>query len=345
MRTGNQGKGRSVGFTLVELLVVIGIIAVLIGILLPALSRARENANSLKCAANLRSIGQGFALYLAQNKQTYPAAYIYNVNHPAVPEIAGGSAAVPTLGYTHWSWFIYQTGRGNAATGSGLSTAAFQCPSVNDQGGLPATNPNPNAQVDGQQRDPDTQAGVIDQQVPWIAYTVNEAIIPRNKFDNRIARTNQASSGGWAQYVKAGKVRPAAETILATEFHRDWRIVSEDPTGGDNVIKSHRPVHGYEATTGTKKIELTADGDPLGRPVFRAASAPAWNLTAATAVDQNKLSWIGRNHGKGKTARTNFLYADGHVETKTLEETIKPKFQWGSQVWSRRDQTPVFIPN
>src|SRR5258708_6898414 len=62
------------GFTLVELLVVIGIIALLIAVLLPALNRAREAANRVKCLVNLRSMCQAAFAHAAEHQGYMPIA-------------------------------------------------------------------------------------------------------------------------------------------------------------------------------------------------------------------------------------------------------------------------------
>ncbi len=63
---------RKNGFTLVELLVVIGIIAVLVAMLLPALNKARQQAVRISCLSNLRQLGMMFHMYAQDNKGSLP---------------------------------------------------------------------------------------------------------------------------------------------------------------------------------------------------------------------------------------------------------------------------------
>lgn len=337
------------GFTLVELLVVIGIIALLIGILLPSLSRARESANALKCAANLRSVGQGFSIYLSANKGTFPLAYVYQVDAAnGAPDVGGGTAAQPTFGYVHWSWFIYGDGT--------TPIEAFTCPSFGNEGGHPPTNPRPEDRLPGQNYDPafNQASQRWDRQVRRLAYTVNEAVIGRNKVNELVERSpSAAQSYAHNVYVKASEIKRASSTILATEFVSQLQYLDDAAFSGEEggsfsgVYKTHRPVNAFTYSP-------TYMGGPVNN-YRRATAQPGIVLPAApppiplpNQASASTLWWVGRIHGKGKSARTNFLYVDGHVETKTIEETLginrgtnrtdAAAFEWGDRIWSIREK-------
>jgi prepilin-type N-terminal cleavage/methylation domain-containing protein len=92
------------GFTLVELLVVIGIIALLISILLPALGKARQQAQTVTCLANLRSLGQAAAVYQAQYKSVPPLAQWSN----------GAFSGNRFRGFNLWSLLSVKAGQNTA---------------------------------------------------------------------------------------------------------------------------------------------------------------------------------------------------------------------------------------
>ena len=104
MRSSLSTRRRG-GFTLVELLVVIGIIALLISILLPALNGARQAALKIKCAANLNNLGKACLIYASSNRGLLPAAknpnansnYLWDIEVPVRDMLVRAGASRPTF--------------------------------------------------------------------------------------------------------------------------------------------------------------------------------------------------------------------------------------------------------
>ena len=114
---------KSKGFTLIELLIVIAIMALLLGMVLPALKIAKERSLAVLCQTNIKKITQGLYLY-AGNNGTFPYSFDSSTHGLAPPP--GGYVGNPMFDRMGWWWFHNITESPDDLTGV---SSIFRCPS------------------------------------------------------------------------------------------------------------------------------------------------------------------------------------------------------------------------
>ncbi len=124
-QSARGGRRRRCGFTLVELLVVIGIIALLVSILLPALGRARQSAQTVSCLSGFRQIGAALQLYVIDYKGWLPG-----------PSWNGQSPRFSIYGSENLAWYLARYCNAPRQSVSGSTTVInplFRCAALTDE--------------------------------------------------------------------------------------------------------------------------------------------------------------------------------------------------------------------
>jgi len=331
------------GFTLVELLVVIGIIGVLVSILLPTLGRARNAAISVACQANLRGIGQAMVIYVSENKGWIPGSAMTTGRH--LFDI-GGTSTSPTFALKTGINISNSPGVIDIQDYIGPLSRIMRVKLINsEQGNVDVTE---SVEVTGRWRAyrnlkqfqcpaarntiarEFTGTGVGAGPILSYATATNFLLVSRGSITTNGGMSGSVFTPGSPYWIlpanyqpKITKIGQTSEKIYMADAAR-WSDGTNQPSfsiGGIGPIggsswQNTTPFADFGAFTGTTKS--------YGR-----WNTPAAGLTAR--VFDGKLAAF--RHGErrpninGGNYRMNALFFDGHVETLNEDQATSPK-QW-----------------
>ena len=314
MSTSQIARARR-GFTLVELLVVIGIIAVLIGILLPTLSMARRQARATVCLSNLRQMGNAWVMYISESKGRLP----YSIWHQQ-------PTAAMASNQNLWREFIWRGFWFGMLGEYKVSSSMLLCPEANE--------PLPGA------INPIAGGGTVNYAWSGRFQSLGNSPVGIMIDQTKVNPTNDASKGGF-RIGSYGFNSNVHFSLGADGFYSSQTSGASPDDGKRWPITMPGPGTSSRAFFGANIAQVKPSSDV---PVFfdcvwidcigmingtpTAQPPPPPNLTGASSPagsgdgTNNHWRFLIKRHGRA----INVAFADGSARRVPLEETYKMKW-------------------